>query len=49
MKCSFCGDKLKPGGGKMLVRRSGEILYFCSKKCEVNYFRGSKRRKWSKG
>jgi len=35
-KCSFCGSKLKPGTGKMFVKRDGKILYFCSKKCEKN-------------
>lgn len=35
-KCSFCGDKLQPGTGKMYVKSDGTIYVFCSRKCEVN-------------
>jgi large subunit ribosomal protein L24e len=33
----------------MFVRSSGEILYFCSSKCEKNYFLGreAKKLKWT--
>ncbi|KXA89412.1 50S ribosomal protein L24 [candidate division MSBL1 archaeon SCGC-AAA259D14] len=34
--CSFCGEKIIPGKGKMFVRKDGTILYFCSSKCEKN-------------
>ena len=36
MKCSFCGDEIKLGGGKMYIRRDGTAFYFCSNKCEKN-------------
>lgn len=36
MKCTFCGDELKRGTGKMLAKNDGRILYFCSSKCEKN-------------
>ncbi|MBC7109907.1 MAG: TRASH domain-containing protein [Archaeoglobi archaeon] len=36
-RCSFCGDEIEPGTGKMLVMRSGTIYYFCSSKCEKNF------------
>lgn len=37
MKCSFCNSVLKAGRGKMFVKLSGEVLYFCSSKCQKNY------------
>ncbi|MEM7825829.1 MAG: 50S ribosomal protein L24e [Candidatus Aenigmatarchaeota archaeon] len=48
MRCSFCTRNFKINKGKMLVRNSGEILYFCSSKCEKNYLLGrdSKKLKW---
>ena len=36
MKCSFCGDEIRKGTGKMLAKNDGKILYFCSSKCENN-------------
>lgn len=36
-RCSFCGGKILPGTGVMLVRRDGSLLYFCSSKCERNF------------
>ena len=34
--CSFCGEVIDPGTGKMFIRRDGAIFYFCSSKCENN-------------
>jgi len=45
MKCSFCNSEIKPGTGKMFVKTSGEILYFCSRRCERYYFIGRKKEK----
>ncbi|MFA5126169.1 MAG: 50S ribosomal protein L24e [archaeon] len=36
VKCSFCGQDLPVGGGKMYVKREGTVFYFCSNKCEKN-------------
>lgn len=36
MRCSFCGRVAKKGTGKMFVRKTGKIIYFCSRKCEKN-------------
>jgi len=38
------------GRGKMFVRNSGQILYFCGSKCENNYRSGRniKKLKWVK-
>ena len=50
MKCSFCGENITPGKGKMLVTMRGEIRYFCSSKCEKNWMLGRDPRKvkWTK-
>ena len=34
--CSFCGENISPGKGKMYVQNDGTVLYFCSRKCEKN-------------
>ena len=50
-KCSFCNSELKPGTGKMFVKKDGKILYFCSQKCEKNMLklkRKSIQTKWVK-
>ncbi|MFQ6136653.1 MAG: 50S ribosomal protein L24e [Candidatus Hydrothermarchaeales archaeon] len=50
-ECSFCGDKLKVGTGKMFVKRDGSVLYFCSSKCEKNMLklrRAPHRIRWTK-
>jgi large subunit ribosomal protein L24e len=36
VKCSFCGNDLPLGGGKMYVKKEGTVFYFCSNKCEKN-------------
>ncbi len=41
-KCSFCGGRIEPGTGLMLVRRDGTIVFFCSSKCEHNFGLGRK-------
>jgi large subunit ribosomal protein L24e len=50
MKCSFCNKTIQRGTGKMFVKNTGEILYFCSSKCEKNYQMGreSKKLKWAR-
>src|SRR3989304_3414521 len=34
--CSFCGNDIEPGTGKMFIRRDGTGYFFCSSKCERN-------------
>ena len=34
--CSFCGENIEPGTGKMFIRRDGTIFWFCSSKCQNN-------------
>jgi len=49
--CSFCGEEIEPGTGKIYVRRDGKILHFCSRKCEKNMVvlkRNPRKLKWTK-
>ncbi|RZN61896.1 50S ribosomal protein L24e [Methanonatronarchaeum sp. AMET6-2] len=51
-ECSFCNDSIPPGRGKMHVKNSGRVYYFCSSKCEknmVNLKRKSKDTEWAAG
>ncbi|TAL47402.1 50S ribosomal protein L24e [archaeon] len=50
MKCSFCSRNIPKGTGKMFVKRTGEIFYFCSSKCQRNQKlrRSSKKLKWAR-
>jgi len=34
--CSFCGNEIEPGTGKMYVKKDGTVLYFCKNKCQKN-------------
>jgi large subunit ribosomal protein L24e len=49
--CSFCGDKIEPGTGRMYVKRDAKIFFFCSTKCYKNMIelkRVPRRTRWSK-
>ena len=35
-ECSFCGQEIEPGTGKMFVKRDGSVFHYCSSKCEKN-------------
>jgi large subunit ribosomal protein L24e len=47
--CTFCGKTFE-FKGKMLVMKSGKVLYFCTSKCEKNTELGRKGRetRWTK-
>lgn len=50
MKCTFCGNDIKKGTGKMFVKNDGKIFYFCSSKCEKNLLklkRVARETKWT--
>jgi large subunit ribosomal protein L24e len=50
VKCTFCGDELRQGTGKMYVFSNGKIAYFCSNKCEKNQLklgRTARNLKWT--
>jgi large subunit ribosomal protein L24e len=35
-KCSFCGETVARGTGKLFVKSDGTVFFFCSGKCEAN-------------
>lgn len=48
--CTFCGQTLDKGTGKMYVKKDAKVFYFCSMKCEKNMIKlGRKPRttKWT--
>jgi len=49
-KCDFCGKPIRPGTGKIYVKKDGKVLPFCSNKCEKNRVqlkRRAKDQKWT--
>jgi len=49
-ECSFCGKELGEGTGKIYVKKDGTVLFFCSRKCEVNMIklkRNPRKTKWT--
>jgi len=51
MDCSFCGNEIAKGTGKIFVKTDGRILNFCSTKCEKNMFklgRKAREHQWTK-
>ncbi len=50
VKCTFCGDNIEQGTGKILALNSGEVRNYCSNKCEKNHVklrRDPKNIKWT--
>ncbi|MBL7100355.1 MAG: 50S ribosomal protein L24e [Nanoarchaeota archaeon] len=50
-KCSFCGERIEKGTGKLFVFKTGKVLHFCSSKCEKNTLklkRKPRNFKWTK-
>ena len=47
--CFFCGCQMPEARGRMFVRKSGQVLYFCSSKCQNNWKLGrqGKKKKWT--
>jgi len=49
--CTFCGNEIEPGTGKMFIRKDGTIYHFCSSKCQKNLLvlkRIPRRVRWTK-
>ncbi|MEM4267103.1 MAG: 50S ribosomal protein L24e [Candidatus Nanoarchaeia archaeon] len=49
--CTFCGERIEKGTGKMFVFKTGKIAYYCSTKCEKNMLklrRKARKLKWTK-
>ncbi len=50
-KCSFCGEDIEKGTGKVYIKKDGKILHFCSNRCEKNMLklrRNPSKLKWTK-
>ena len=48
--CSFCGYQIPIGRGVMYVKRDGQILNFCSKKCRkalLKYKKNPRKTRWT--
>ena len=48
--CSFCGEPIEPGTGKMYIKKDGTVFYFCSNKCKKNRIdigRVPRRTRWT--
>lgn len=48
--CTFCGGPVKPGCGKLFVKRDGTIYVFCANKCKKNFLklkRNPKKTRWT--
>lgn len=51
MNCHFCGKEISHGREMIFVNKKGDILYFCSGKCEKNVLnlkRKARKVKWTK-
>lgn len=47
--CSFCGEQIEPGTGKMFIKKDGNIFYYCRSKCQKNHKMGriARRVRWT--
>jgi large subunit ribosomal protein L24e len=48
--CSFCGNAIEPGTGKMFIKKDGTVYYFCNNKCKKNRIdlgRVPRRTRWT--
>ena len=49
--CSFCGNEIEHGTGKIYAKKDGTVLHFCKNKCQKNMLklkRIPRRVRWSK-
>ncbi len=48
--CTFCGNEIEPGTGKMYIKKDGTVYNFCSNKCQKNLLvlkRTPRRVRWT--
>jgi large subunit ribosomal protein L24e len=45
--CSFCGNEIEPGTGKMFIRKDGTVFLFCSHKCQNNMLKLGRVPRWT--
>ncbi|MFX0013479.1 MAG: 50S ribosomal protein L24e [Promethearchaeota archaeon] len=49
--CAFCGHDIEAGTGISFVRRNGQLVRFCSRKCRrslLDFKRDPRKFKWTK-
>ncbi len=48
-KCTFCGNRIPEHRGKMFVKTSGQVFYFCGSKCQKSFRMGrnAKKLRWT--
>ena len=48
-KCAFCGKAIPEHKGKMFVKVTGQVMYFCNSKCQKSskMKRSAKKMKWT--
>src|ERR1041384_5771109 len=49
--CSFCGQPIEPGSGKMFIKKDGSVYYYDRRRCEVShqkFGRLARKLKWTK-
>ncbi len=49
--CTFCGNEIEPGTGRMFIRRDGTVLNYCTNKCTKNHLklgRVPRRVRWTR-
>ncbi len=50
-ECAFCGHDVEPGTGITFVRKNGQVVRFCSRKCRrslIDFKRDPRKYKWTK-
>lgn len=49
--CSFCGNPIEPGTGKMFIKKDGSVFYFDNARCQSSLLdkgRLARRLKWTR-
>ncbi|MBN2603938.1 MAG: 50S ribosomal protein L24e [Candidatus Thermoplasmatota archaeon] len=49
--CSFCGNDIEPGTGKIYAKKDGTVYHFCKNKCKKNMLdlnRVPRKVRWTK-
>jgi len=49
-KCAFCGERIERGTGKLIVKKNGNLEWYCTSKCEKNMKLGRSpiKTKWTR-
>jgi len=37
--CTFCGNEIEPGTGRLYIKRDGTTFHYCSNKCNKNHLK----------